>query len=119
MSHTTSLLAAASVVALLSACKVQTETETVPEAEGNGKRALNIRVEPMNREEMKDAAGKVIDGTAQAAGEVKDAATSLAADTRNLTRDAGTAINNALPSSTPVTTPSAEVIATPAPAVTE
>ena len=61
----------------LSACKVETSTEKIPAAEGSGKNAVNIRVEPMNREEIKEAAGKVIDKTADVAGEVKDAATTL------------------------------------------
>ena len=60
----------------LSACKVETKTESVPEAEGSGKKAINIRVEPMSRDEMKSAASNVIDKTAEVATSAREAATS-------------------------------------------
>jgi len=90
------LICSSAFAALLIGCKVQTNTETVPEAEGNGKRAVNIRVEPMNREEIKDATGKVIDATAETAGEVKDAVTSVAAETRDLARDTNAAVKQTI-----------------------
>lgn len=119
MSRSLPFIIALSLTGLFSACKIQAEKETIPEAEGNGKTAVNIRVEPMNREEIKDATGRVIDRTAEAADEVKDAATGLAAETGDMARDAGAAIDRNLPDSTPATTPSAPVIATPAQDVTE
>lgn len=56
-------------------CRVETHTESVPEAEGSGKKAINIRVEPMSREEIKDVADRAIDRTAEAATTARAAAT--------------------------------------------
>lgn len=59
---------------ILGGCRVEAEKETIPEAEGTGKSALNIRVETMSKEEIKNAANKAIDKTAAMATHVKDAA---------------------------------------------
>lgn len=59
----------------LCACHVETKTEPVPEAEGSGKKAINIRVEPMSRDEIKSAADKAIDQSAEAATKLRNAAT--------------------------------------------
>lgn len=59
----------------LCACRVETQTESVPEAEGSGKKAINIRVEPMSREEIKEATNTAIDKTAEAASRARDVAT--------------------------------------------
>jgi len=60
----------------LCACRVETSSEEIPEAEGSGKKAINIRVEPMSTDEMKDAANTAIDKGAAAAAVARDAATS-------------------------------------------
>jgi hypothetical protein len=60
---------------VLCGCRVDTKTESVPEAEGSGKKAINIRVEPMTRDEMKAAASDAIDKTADAATQLRSAAT--------------------------------------------
>jgi hypothetical protein len=71
------LAASATVLALsLCGCRVETNTESVPEAEGSGKKAINIRVEPMSRDEIKDATNKAIDKTAEVASKSRDMATS-------------------------------------------
>ena len=113
------ILIAASAALLISACKVETSTEKIPNAEGNGKNAVNIRVAPMSRDEIKDATGKVIDKTADVAAELKDAGTSISTNVRDLSHNANTATNRVLPKNTPSTEPSATVIATPAVAVTQ
>ena len=59
----------------LCACRVETQTESVPEAEGSGKKAINIRVEPMSKEEIKEATNTAIDKTAEAASKAREAAT--------------------------------------------
>lgn len=59
----------------LTGCRVETNTEPVPEAEGSGKNAINIRVEPLSREEIKSATDDAIDRTATAATHLRTAAT--------------------------------------------
>jgi hypothetical protein len=59
----------------LAGCRVDTNTESVPEAEGSGKKAINIRVEPMSRDEIKSAASDAIDRGAEAATQIRNAAT--------------------------------------------
>lgn len=59
----------------LAGCRVETKSEPIPEAEGSGKNALTIRVEPLSREEMKSAADSAIDKTADAAVQLRSAAT--------------------------------------------
>jgi hypothetical protein len=84
-------------LSITSGCKVKTSTESVPEAEGSGKKAINIRVEPMSRDEVKKAADTAIDKTAEAAGQLKQAATTAAGDLKvmatNLTTMTNTMIN--------------------------
>jgi hypothetical protein len=70
-----SLLALSAISLVLCACRVETKSEDIPEAEGSGKKAINIRVEPMSRQEIKDAANTAIDRGAQAATMVRNAAT--------------------------------------------
>ena len=78
-------LATLAVVALaLSACRVETKTEEVPEAEGSGKKAINIRLEPMSKDEIKAAANKAIDTTAEVATTARDAATSAVKNAERL-----------------------------------
>lgn len=63
-------------VVSLCACRVETKTESVPEAEGSGKKAINIRVEPLSREELKTVTDDTIDRASDAASVVREAATS-------------------------------------------
>jgi hypothetical protein len=91
------LTIAALATIAITGCKVKTSTEAVPEAEGSGKKAINIRVEPMTRQEMKKAADTAIDKTAEAAGELKQAATTAAGNLKvmatNITTMTSTMIN--------------------------
>jgi hypothetical protein len=112
------LFATIAALALVS-CKVETSTEKIPEAEGRGKNAVNIRVEPMTRGEIKDAASAAIDKTADVAGHVQDAASSITANARDLAHNASTVTRELVPKSTPVPEASSTVIATPAAVVTE
>jgi hypothetical protein len=111
-------LFATAVALSLVSCKVETSTEKIPEAEGRGKNAVNIRVEPMTRGEIKDAAGKVIDKTADVANNVQDAASSISTNARDLAHNASTVTRDLMPGHTP-SEPSSTVIATPAAVVTE
>ncbi len=87
------LLTAALIVSSVAAgCKVETSSE--PSTGPGDKGATNIRIEPMSREEVKDAAGAAIDTTADAAQGVKNAAA-------NLGHDAGVAREAVLSSRTP------------------
>lgn len=69
------LMCMATGLMALAGCRVETHTETVPEAEGSGKKAINIRLEPMSRDEIKDVADRAIDKTAEAATTARAAAT--------------------------------------------
>jgi hypothetical protein len=114
LSHTIAACAAFS----LCSCKVETSTEKIPNAEGSGKNAVNIRVAPMSRSEIKDVTERAIDKTADAAGELKDAATTLGANAKEIAaRTSDSAV--ILRRNTPSPEPSAPVIATPAQSVTE
>ena len=73
--HLSYLFVACNIV-VLAGCRVETRSEELPEAEGSGKKAINIRVEPMSKDEIKDAANKAIDKTADLATKARDAATS-------------------------------------------
>jgi hypothetical protein len=75
MNRLISYTTVAAISLALCACRVETDTESVPEAEGTGKKAINIRVEPMSREEIKDATNTAIDKTAEAASKAREAAT--------------------------------------------
>lgn len=82
------------VVALgLCGCRVETNSEPVPEAEGSGKKAINIRVEPMSRDEIKSAADRAIDETAEAAGKLRNAATTAAQNLESVGRTVTTLSN--------------------------
>ncbi len=70
-----SLVFAAGLLSLC-ACRVETNTESVPEAEGSGKKAINIRVEPLSRQEIKDVTNTTIDRASDAASVVREAASS-------------------------------------------
>lgn len=103
-------LAALCALALCS-CKVETSTEKIPNAEGAAKNAVNIRVQPMSRSEIKDVTDKAIDKTA-------DVVTTLGAGAKEVVeRTSGTRLT--LHSNTPSPEPSAPVIATPAQSVTQ
>lgn len=67
----------ASVLISLCGCRVETNTESVPEAEGSGKKAVNIRVEPMSRDEIKTVTDTTIDRASEAASAVREAATTV------------------------------------------
>lgn len=105
------LITAALAAFALCSCKVETSTEKIPNAEGASKNAVNIRVQPMSRSEIKDVTDKAIDKTA-------DAATTLGAGAKEIVeRTSGTRLT--LHTNTPSPPPSAPVIATPAQAVTQ
>jgi hypothetical protein len=118
MPHSLKFTFAVSAALRLCACKVETSTEKIPNAEGGGKNAVNIRVAPMSRSEIKDATDRAIDKTADAASELKDAATTLGANAKEIAaRTSDSAI--ILHRNTPSPEPSASVIATPAPSITQ
>lgn len=101
------LFVVAALAIALPGCRVETNSEELPEAEGSGKKAINIRVEPMSKDEIKNAANKAIDTTADLATKAKDAATSAVNNADRL-NDAvstlSTTFNNirgALPTSSP------------------
>lgn len=107
LNKTYTFMLLAVVACSLSACRVETNSEELPEAEGSGKKAINIRVEPMSKDEIKNAANKAIDTTADLATKAKDAATSAVNNADRL-NDAvstlSTTFNNirgALPTSSP------------------
>jgi len=111
----TSLLFAVACLSLC-ACRVETSSEEIPEAEGSGKKAINIRVEPMSTDEMKDAANTAIDKGAAAATVARDAATSAVQNAEKIGQtittltDTVNSIRNAnqvepAPASTPEPTP--------------
>ena len=116
MKQSLTLLAAASLLALC-ACRVETKSEEIPETEGSGKKAINIRVEPMSRQEIKDATNQAIDKTAEAATVARSAATSAVENAEKLGHAVTTLTNtvqdihraNQTPAPTPAPTP------TPAP----
>src|SRR5690606_29032750 len=81
--HLSYLLAACAVIAL-SGCRVETKSEELPEAEGSGKKAINIRLEAMSKDEIKNAASKAIDKTADLATKARDAATSAVQNAERL-----------------------------------
>lgn len=68
-------LACVAATLALCACRVETKTEPIPEAEGSGKKAITLRMEPMSREEIKSATDSAIDKTAEAATKFREAAT--------------------------------------------
>ena len=79
------LILLASIATLaLTGCRVDTKTEPVPEAEGSGKNAINIRVEPLSRDEIKSAASDAIDKTADAATHIRSAATTAVENLQNV-----------------------------------
>jgi len=84
MKKTVTGLVCASVLISVAGCRVETKTEQVPEAEGSGKKAINIRVEPMSREEIKTATDNAIDKTAEAATKIKSAATTAVGNLETL-----------------------------------
>lgn len=111
---TKSFLLALGASTLIAGCKVEANRETVPEAEGSGNNAVNIRVQPMDRQELREAAGRAVDGVADVAEGVRDVATSAAPVVRELgdrTKDAADAF---FQQDATATTPSSPVIATPA-----
>lgn len=89
MINNNSLLAISATILALSVCgcRVETNTEPVPEAEGSGKKAVNIRVEPMSREEIKDATNRAIDTTAEVASRTRDLASTAAENAERLGRN--------------------------------
>lgn len=60
----------------LTACRVETKTESIPEAEGSGKKAITVRLEPMTRDETKAVINNAIDKSADFATSAREAATS-------------------------------------------
>lgn len=68
----------------LSGCKVETSTEKIPEAEGKGKTAINLRLETMSKDEIKNAADKTIDSAAQFVDKAREAATTATESARNI-----------------------------------
>lgn len=74
----------------LAGCKVETSTEKIPEAEGKGKTAINLRLETMSKDEIKNAADKTIDSAAQFVEKARDAATSATHNAKTLTNSVTT-----------------------------
>ena len=91
--HSAAIIALAGLSLTLCGCRVETNSETIPEAEGSGKKAINIRVEPMSRDEIKDAANTAIDKGAEAASMARDAATSAVQNAEKLGQSMTTLTN--------------------------
>lgn len=92
----------------LSGCRVETKSDPIPEAEGSGKNALTIRVEPLSRDEMKSAADEAIDKTADAAVQLRNAATTAVENLQTVGRTVTTFTDTMIrnnQSSDDVTTP--------------
>lgn len=90
MNQKIKLLGCLMAVGVLAACRVETKTEPIPEAEGSGKKSLTIRMEPMSRDEIKSATNEAIDKTAEAAGQLRSAATTAAENLQHVGQNIGT-----------------------------
>lgn len=90
MNHKWKILGCLAAACLLTACRVETKSEPIPEAEGSGKKSLTIRMEPMSRDEIKSATNDAIDKTAEAATQLRSAATTAAGNLQHVSQNIGT-----------------------------